>query len=300
MAHPTSSLVRIRPEDSGTWPDALSEPARVLLNYWVSKCRNGEFPARSAIEPCDIKRILPYLYIVELIAGEQSDYRFRLVGTQIVKIEGECTGRRLTELLGDRRRYAHAWRQYDDACRGVTYVRHENLGWKEKAFIDYEVVLLPLRGDDREVRYLIGAAHGSLLPDHQTSAGVVRFVRPVLDLPTVSLGLDGIFIIDYRSEGLSVSPARMRYSEQKILELSEGHPVPVAILADAISGFGKERLIEVSGPEHRNAVLASAIVTASPVGRKMAEAFLDTQPAPYPIQAFATLEEAKTWLHNFM
>ncbi len=301
MTHPTSKLMRIRPEDEQTWPDSLSDPARALLKYWVSKCEHGRFPARSAIEPCEIKQILPYLFIVERTDGDESDYRFRLVGTQIVRIEGECTGKRLTELFGDRRRHAGVWRHYDEACQGRIYVRHEDLGWQEKAFIDYEVVLLPLRGDgDEDVGFLIGAAHGTLLPDHTTSAGVVRFVRPVLDLPTVSLGLDGIFIVDYRSEGLAISPARMRFSEQKILELSEGQPVPVAILADAISGFGKERLADIAGPEPKNAVLASAIVSQSPTGQKLLEAFLDSQRAPYPIEAFASLEEAKSWLHTFM
>jgi len=296
----TSSLLRIRPSDKNSWPESLSDPATVLLEYWVSKCADGRFPDRSEIEPRDIKSILPYIFIVERLDGKESDYRFRLVGTQIVENEGECTGQRLSEIFGDRRRYADVWRQYDESCRGVIHVRNENLGWLEKAFIDYEVVLLPLCGADQDVRFLIGTAHGNPLPDGRTSAEVVRFVRPVSDLPEVSLGLDGIFIVDYRSGGLALSPARMRFSEQKILELSEGRPVPVAILAEAVSGFGRERPNDVPVPELGKAVLASAIVAKSPAGQKMAEAFLTSRPSTYPIRMFGTLEEAKSWLNTLL
>jgi len=162
------------------------------------------------------------------------------------------------------------------------------------------VVLLPLCGADQQVGFLIGTAHGSPLPRDRTSAEIVRFVRPVSDLPDVSLGLDGIFIVDYRSGGLALSPARMRFSEQKIIELSEGSPVPVAILAEAISGFGRERPSDGPAPEPSKAVLASAIVARSPAGQKMAEAFLASRPSPYPIRMFGTLEEAKSWLNTFL
>jgi hypothetical protein len=164
VAKQISKLAPIRPTDGGSWPETLSDPAKALLEYWVSKCDAGRYPSRSAIEPGEITHILPYVFIVERLNGEKSDYRFRLVGTQIVNIEGECTGRLLSELLSDRDRYPEAWKQYDECCMGVTYVRHQSLGWTGKKYIDYETVLLPLYGDGENVDYLIGTAYAALLP----------------------------------------------------------------------------------------------------------------------------------------
>lgn len=161
MAETIFKLVPIRPTDLGSWPESLSGPAKRLLEYWVSKNHAGRYPGRSAIEPREIIHILPHIFIVDRLDGGKSDYRFRLVGTQIVAIEGECTGRLLSEMFPDRDRYSEIWKQYDECCLGVTYVRYQNLGWKGKKYIDYETVLLPLRGDGGNVDYLIGTSHGT-------------------------------------------------------------------------------------------------------------------------------------------
>ncbi len=164
MAGRLPILTPIQPADSGTWPETLSDPSKSLLEYWVSQCGDRGFPDRAAIEPSEISRILPNIFIVEIVAGEETDYRFKLVGTLIVELEGECTGRLLSELFADRDEHANIWQQYDDCCLGEIYVRNGNLGWLRKKFIDYEVVLLPLYGSGGAVEYLIGAAHGTLLP----------------------------------------------------------------------------------------------------------------------------------------
>lgn len=164
MAILASKLVPIRPTDPGSWPESLSDPAKGLLEYWVSKCDADKYPRRSSIEPSEITHILPYIFIVERLDGEKSDFRFRLVGTQIVNIEGECTGLLLSEIFPDRERHSNIWKQYDECCLGVTYVRRQNLAWKGKEYIDYETLLLPLCGDTGNVDYLIGTAHGTPLP----------------------------------------------------------------------------------------------------------------------------------------
>jgi hypothetical protein len=155
-------MVALRPDDPASWPKGLSRPVAELVRYWGSKCLDGRFPRRFEIVPAEIPAILPYLYIVERLSGEETDYLFRLVGTRIVEIEGECTGRRLSELFVDRARYASVWRQYDEACAGRIFVRRQDLGWKGKRHIDYETVLLPLFGDGEaagpEVAFLIGVA----------------------------------------------------------------------------------------------------------------------------------------------
>lgn len=161
MAKPISKLVPIQPTKPDSWPESLSDIAKGLLEYWVSICDADKYPGFSAIEPKEITPILPNIFIVDRIDGEKSDYRFRLVGTRIAEIEGECTGRLLSEMFPDRERYSNVWKQYDECCLGVTYVRHQNLGWKGKKYIDYETVILPLYGDGETVKRLIGTAHGT-------------------------------------------------------------------------------------------------------------------------------------------
>ena len=158
-------MVPIWPTDPGSWPPALFAPTKELLKYWSSKCGAADYPKRSVIEPGEISRILPYIFIVERTDDGTNDYRFLLVGTGIVNIEGECTGQLLSELFPDRDRYPDVWRQYDESCKGAIYIRHQTLGWKGKKFIDYETVLLPLYGDDENVKYLIGTAYAALLPN---------------------------------------------------------------------------------------------------------------------------------------
>ena len=164
MAGSLPKLVPIRPADSGTWPETLSDPSKSLLEYWVSQCGDRDFADRAAIEPSEISRILPNIFIVEIVAGKETDYRFKLVGTHIVDMEGECTGQLLSELFADRDEHANIWKHYDACCLGEIYVRNGNLGWLQKKYIDCEVVLLPLYGSGGEVEYLIGAAHGTPSP----------------------------------------------------------------------------------------------------------------------------------------
>lgn len=161
----SKNLIAVQPFEPDSWPPALFPPAKKLLKYWSSKCKDGKYPHRSDIAPGEITRILPYVFIVERADQGKSDYRFLLVGTEIVKTEGECTGQLLSELFPDRERYADIWKQYDESCSGVIYVRHQNLGWKGKKYIEYETVLLPLRGNSENVEYLIGTAYAALLPD---------------------------------------------------------------------------------------------------------------------------------------
>lgn len=162
----SNDVAPIDPTETAGWPAALPAPVRRLLEYWTSKCGpDGRYPMRPDIQPGDIPDILPNIFIVECLKGEVSDYRFLLVGTAIVEVEGECTGRLLGELFADRDSYASVWAQYDGAKQGRICVRYQNLGWKGKKFIDYVTVLLPLAGEDGDCAYLIGAAVAILPPD---------------------------------------------------------------------------------------------------------------------------------------
>lgn len=72
--------------------DVRSPRIRALHGYWKSKCNDVVPPPRSAIEPAEIRPLLPYLLLAEL--GEPFRISYRLVGTAVVRWHGEdFTGR---------------------------------------------------------------------------------------------------------------------------------------------------------------------------------------------------------------
>lgn len=74
-----------------------SRMVREFAAYWQGKCGAGIAPKRSAIDPLEIRHLLPYLVIVAL---ETAPFRvrYRLVGTRVVESHGaDFTNRYLDE-----------------------------------------------------------------------------------------------------------------------------------------------------------------------------------------------------------
>ena len=63
-------------------------------DYWQSRRRGDLLPGRKDIDPLDIPDLLPRVSLLDVIrAGDTLRYRFRLVGTAVVRITGrEHTG----------------------------------------------------------------------------------------------------------------------------------------------------------------------------------------------------------------
>ena len=59
---------------SAALDDVQSPRIRALHVYWQSKCNDVVPPPRSAIEPADIRPLLPYLVLTELHGGAVSDH----------------------------------------------------------------------------------------------------------------------------------------------------------------------------------------------------------------------------------
>jgi len=151
--------------DQRSWGEAegpLSPLGAEFLDYWHGKRPpGGGFPNRAAIAPGDIVRLLPYIFIVDVLPapGGGLDFRFRLVGTAIMDMEGEHTGKLLSVMFPDREAYAVLWRQYEDAATGKVWVRQETLRWQGRDHVNYEVILAPLQDETGQVTMLIGLAH---------------------------------------------------------------------------------------------------------------------------------------------
>ncbi len=68
------------------------------LRYWEQRRRDRRLPSRADIDPLDIPDLLPQVFLVD-VGLEPLDFRYRLVGTQIVRHSAaDYTGKRLQDL----------------------------------------------------------------------------------------------------------------------------------------------------------------------------------------------------------
>jgi hypothetical protein len=85
----------------GSWAIDRNATLRRLYHYWLEKRGTLPWPDRRAIDPAEIKDILPNLTIIEIIeAGGALRFRYRLVGTALVNAYGvDPTGKFVDETL---------------------------------------------------------------------------------------------------------------------------------------------------------------------------------------------------------
>lgn len=56
---------------------------RTLLHYWQQRRRNGKLPPRSAIDPIELRSLLPYIWMLDVYRAPWR-FRYRLAGTRFV------------------------------------------------------------------------------------------------------------------------------------------------------------------------------------------------------------------------
>ncbi len=85
----------------GSWAVDRNATLRRLYRYWLAKRGERQWPDRRAIDPTEIRDILPNLGIVEVVgAGDDMRFRYRLVGTAIVNAYGvDPTGKFVDEMV---------------------------------------------------------------------------------------------------------------------------------------------------------------------------------------------------------
>lgn len=75
---------------------------RRLADYLSSKAPPGRLPGRQHVEPTEIAELLPWIMLIDVISrpGAELRYRLRLVGTEVVGIQGsDGTGKYVEEVL---------------------------------------------------------------------------------------------------------------------------------------------------------------------------------------------------------
>lgn len=153
-----------------------------LFEYWNRQRGNRAVPTRNAIEPADIRRILPDLFIIQKTTN--NEILFRLAGTQLCTLFGQ-------ELRG--LEFLSVWEK--SSLHHISAITDEVLSTAKPAFLqattqqsnlsqaEIEVVILPLASESQR----IDRALGCIINLNQTS---VFLNNPIgkLTLDTVRLG----------------------------------------------------------------------------------------------------------------
>lgn len=130
--------------------DVQSPRIRQLYDYWKSKCSDVAPPPRSAIEPGDIRPLLPYLVLAELTA-DPFRIAYRLVGTAVVRWHGDdFTGREHSSVPSFvESGIEEAYRRVLQTAAPVFGRTGLNAG--DQSWIGFEYAIFPLSDDGRTV-----------------------------------------------------------------------------------------------------------------------------------------------------
>lgn len=159
---------RARPaEAAATTPPSIAADTilTALWQYWESKRASRRMPLRREIDPCEIPRLLPYLQLVELVAGR--GFRYRLTGTAIADGYGfDATGKFTHEVLPPAR-HAVANRHYalvSETGRPL-FARNRYVKGNSTTVIISRIIL-PLATDGAGARILLlGQTFAAPLPE---------------------------------------------------------------------------------------------------------------------------------------
>lgn len=134
-----------------------------LFDYWLALANARQaLPSRQTIDPLQMpRRLIPNLFMTEVVyeTDNQSRYRFRLLGQEISEREYIRPGDYVHE-LGGKHGVESLEPHYRDCLQGRIWLRHSDLAWSDprKSFVHYDVLLLPLARDGRDVDSMIGLA----------------------------------------------------------------------------------------------------------------------------------------------
>lgn len=143
-----------------TGAGSIGRATRRFLDYVDDLTGGTRWPRRREIRPEDMVGFLPFVFIGDIVSRAPLDIRYRLVGTGIADLEGECTGMLLSEIVPDRQLNARLWTLYEDALNGQIRVRQENLARRNREHVTYEVVVFPLLDDTDAITQVLGCASG--------------------------------------------------------------------------------------------------------------------------------------------
>lgn len=137
-------------------PDVIEEPAlRELYDYWAEKCGSRAIPARGDIDPLDIPKLLPQIYMID-VERDPMRFRFRLIGTTIIT----WFGRDATGLYMDEPEYKKSVHVFEPHYvevveTGRPRYDHQHAPQFDARYRNYARLLCPLAGDGKTVDMML-------------------------------------------------------------------------------------------------------------------------------------------------
>jgi len=136
--------------------------------YWLDKCDGRDIPLRSAIEPTEIPRLLPNLFLIEILqSGMPMRFRIRLIGTAFRRFfPADLTGLEIgEESFGkDGARFCADWREVLEQRQPRWARLRQKVGQDGIAEILLTGLVLPLSRDGTAADMLLGATVYDPLP----------------------------------------------------------------------------------------------------------------------------------------
>lgn len=130
---------------------------QALFDYWNAIRAGRPAPRRAEIEPGDIRRILPYVFILE--RKDRNDYRFRLAGTGLCSVYGmEFRGHNMLSMWQDDCVENLKQALEDVTANATISVVEYTAATNDKREATFEMILLPLAHEDGSVSRVLGAA----------------------------------------------------------------------------------------------------------------------------------------------
>ncbi|WOF74391.1 PAS domain-containing protein [Parvibaculaceae bacterium PLY_AMNH_Bact1] len=127
-----------------------------LLDYWNELRGSRPAPKRSEIEPRDLKRVLPHVFILE--RNDRWTYRFRLAGTGLCNVYGmEFRRHNMAALWQDESQQEILKLLNDVTGTGAIGLVEYTAETPDNRQLSLEMVLLPLAQDNGAVTRVLGA-----------------------------------------------------------------------------------------------------------------------------------------------
>ncbi|MGH6969742.1 MAG: PAS domain-containing protein [Stellaceae bacterium] len=131
---------------------------RRLADYLAGKAAPGKLAGRQHIEPTEITDLLPWIMMIDVIAAQESGlrYRIRLVGTEVVAIQGSDGTGKYVEAVLDRDEAAAILRGYGEIVRSrQPGYRRGVVATAGREHVPYRRIAFPLARDGEHVDMLL-------------------------------------------------------------------------------------------------------------------------------------------------
>lgn len=139
--------------------DRLQPPdLKAFFDYWQRKRGSRLAPGRGDIDPSEMRRFLPQIYMFDVVEPGPR-FRFRLIGTSVASVIGDLTGQFIEETLSPEVLPRHIEHMVDVTETLAVRYMVGDLAWQDRPHIRFHRLLLPLSDDQLRANILLGIAH---------------------------------------------------------------------------------------------------------------------------------------------